>query len=141
MSRGCNGGWGTDEGGELEGLGVVDDGSSDGDTHRRLPLRIRLLRRMLPLLLMDGFLPGLAAVVLRGVFALQFLFLFVLVSGLLASSCLDACRIHGVGGGGGGGDRPGLICGVVAGLGKGFWEWFSLFWLGGSRGVALCLAL
>lgn len=103
---------GTDEGGELEGLGVVDDGTGDGDAHRRLPLRIRLLllRVLLLLLLVDGLLlgrRGLAAEVLRGVFALVFLLLLVLVPGLLGGGCLRACRIHG-----GGGGRPGWICGV-----------------------------
>jgi hypothetical protein len=52
----------TDEGGELEGLGVVDDGSGDGDAHRGLPIRNRhvisvllLLQLLLPLLVVDDF--------------------------------------------------------------------------------------
>lgn len=99
---------GTDEGGELEGLGVVDDGAGNGDAHRRLQLLLLLpvpLVSTLPLLLLllfGCFFFGRrgAAVVLLGVLVLLPLLPLVLLAPRLLSS--GRLAVNGVHGGGGG---------------------------------------
>ena len=98
---------GTDEGGELEGLGVVDDGSGNGDAHRRLrlllllPLPLVFVLPLLLLLLFGCFFLGRrgAAVVLLGVLALLPLLPLVLLAPRFLSS--GRLAVNGVHGGGG----------------------------------------